>query len=363
MGSKIHHYVHVEDGVPQLAREIDVGHEAALCIALNKALVFVVPGEGVFQVDRDMDATVEVLRLGAVPDHYSDATKFKWLDPDLRLVTGALYTEISYDTSVLNDEVPDLRPSREFELNASLDRPWRVDHELFQFQAGQRYFQFGLPQLIPLEPDKVRIERGRLKLGEHTEFAFEPGLVGHCPGNDETFVYDNAGLLRRLSIDQTGLTVHETGRFRLSASVTHCLADEALQRLYVTNNTSVLWVFDLTTAGLEPPRGVTSDRIVEAVAGLALYGSSYVITQSTGDFSFLVLSADNMEVIGQFRVEADVANGLDGVTRSLGFAAVAETLPEFPKGLLLIQDELNRLPDGAANLKLIDWRSIEQLLE
>lgn len=362
-GSTILHYVQTEAGVLQLARKMEVGHEVTLCVAIEKALVFLAPDAGVFQIDRGLDAAVEVIRLAKIPEHFSQITEFQWKSPTLSLVTGSHRTEIAVDIAVLNDALPLVYPAQEVELEVPAGAPFQAEAGAVRIPAGHTYYDFALSEFVPVAPPEVRLVNGFLQLGEMPALEFTPGLGGHCQGLGQVFVYDATGLIRRLNIEDEGREIHETGRFRLSAGPTHCLVDETLQRLYVTNDTSVMWVFDLNVSGLDSPRGVTSDLIVETVAGLATYGASFVITQSTGDGSFLVFSAENMRVVGQFKVMADVSRGLDGIFSSLGFAASARASTEYPRGVLLVQDELNRLPDSEPNLKLIDWRSIEEVIE
>ena len=58
---------------------------------------------------------------------------------------------------------------------------------------------------------------------------------------------------------------------------------------------------------------------------------------------------------GQGRVLAK--EGADGL---LGLAI---DHPDYPRGLLVVQDGRKRLPDGPQNFKLVDWRDVAQVLK
>lgn len=124
-----------------------------------------------------------------------------------------------------------------------------------------------------------------------------------------------------------------------------------------------MWVFDLTQPGLSMPRAVTTDQAQDALHGLGLYGTEYVVTQSLGDHAFLVFGATDMALVARFRIEADVPARLDGVTVSGGFAVTIQPLKNMPKGALVAHDRYNRLPDEGPNLKVVDWRLIEKTIK
>lgn len=340
--SGIQHYVYdLEYEQFTLARVIKTSGAVSLCTTYERALIFVIPGKGVFQIDRRLDTPEEPILLAPVPEHFGPETSFKLDAGQLWLVTGHLATEISFEIQVRNDDLPTIAPHSEISEVA--------------------FAQLTNAELAP----SLALESNRLYIRDQPELLLklEQEPVGICQGPNEFAVFDSVGGLIRLNVSNNPGGIETLGHFAFDSPVQVCVIDESQQRLYALTRSPMIWVFDLNESGLGQPRAVTSNQIVEDLVGLSLYGNRFLISQSSGDHSFVVFATEDMKLVGQFRVVADVSRGIDGVTFSNWLRASSSASPELPAGYLLIRDTLNQLPDGPENLKLIDWRDIQSLIQ
>ncbi len=101
--------------------------------------------------------------------------------------------------------------------------------------------------------------------------------------------------------------------------------------------------------------GVTSYRIGQ--------NSGYIIVSSQGNNSFGVFSLPSYSFVGLF----SVVNGVvDGVSSTDGIAVTSKPTNRFPKGFLVVQDDMDNTSFSQRrkkqNFKVIDWRDIERQL-
>ena len=64
----------------------------------------------------------------------------------------------------------------------------------------------------------------------------------------------------------------------------------------------------------------------------------------------------------KFSVTADADIGVDGAEETDGVAVTSRALPGYPRGLLVVQDGFNRMPNETQNFKAVDWRRVEALI-
>jgi 3-phytase len=68
-------------------------------------------------------------------------------------------------------------------------------------------------------------------------------------------------------------------------------------------------------------------------------------------------------VLGAFAIGLNAAAGIDGASETDGLEATAQPLgARYPEGALVVQDGYKRLPDGAQNFKIVDWRDVRRAL-
>jgi 3-phytase len=144
-----------------------------------------------------------------------------------------------------------------------------------------------------------------------------------------------------------------------------CVVDDRLQRLFIAEEDQGIWTVAADAAIDDHPHLVlpVGAHLKADVEGLAIYPGqqvSYLIASSQGDSSFTVLETEPpFTYRGSFRIGINADAGIDGVSDTDGLEVTAHNLgPNYPNGMLLVQDGYNRLPNMAQNVKFIDWRDI-----
>lgn len=172
-----------------------------------------------------------------------------------------------------------------------------------------------------------------------------------------------------ISLDSSGRVRGELVRsFEVGSQTEGCVADDNNGWIYIAEEDVAIWRY-----AAEPDAGqerIAIDRVrpegklTDDIEGLTLYenpdGTGYLIASNQGASSFSVyLRQEPHSYLGHFAVEANET--IDAVSDTDGIAALAGPLgPNFPEGILVVQDGDNR-PHNQ-NFKLIDWRLIAQKL-
>ena len=156
-----------------------------------------------------------------------------------------------------------------------------------------------------------------------------------------------------------------------------CVHDDPLNQLFVGEEERGIWrvPVSLTDTGLthatpllidevEGPTGLAMD-----VEGLTLYPigetDGYLIASSQGNNSFAVYErGGENNFLGRFRIADNPDTGIDGAQETDGIDATPVALgPDFPLGVLIVQDGLNDPSDDKQNFKIVDWREIKNALD
>lgn len=167
---------------------------------------------------------------------------------------------------------------------------------------------------------------------------------------------------------QTTLVRNFTGG--TGGQVEGCVGDDANGWVLVGEEPYGLWRY-----GAEPeeeeeePEGVLIDRVGDGrmyadVEGVALVEGAtadqgYILVSQQGVSAFNVYRrAAPHDFVVTFTVAANEAAGVDAMTNTDGLAAVGTALgARFPRGLVVVHDDANELPDGGtsdeASFKLV----------
>ena len=88
------------------------------------------------------------------------------------------------------------------------------------------------------------------------------------------------------------------------------------------------------------------------------------MVSSQGNDSYVVLdAAAPHRVRGAFRIGINVDKGIDGASETDGLEVTSMPLgPDFPRGMLVVQDGRKRLPEGPQNYKYVSWEDIARAL-
>ncbi|MGB0188629.1 MAG: phytase [Aequoribacter sp.] len=153
-----------------------------------------------------------------------------------------------------------------------------------------------------------------------------------------------------------------------------CTVDDERGLLYVGEEAKGFWIVELTVDGskvtgnapilldeVEKDSGMAAD-----VEGLDLYidqaGERTLIVSSQGNDSFAVYRLSDegkkADFVDRFRVVAQ-QDGIDGAQETDGLAVTPVALgPQYPEGLLVVQDGFNAPKGSTQNFKYIDWRKV-----
>jgi 3-phytase len=151
-----------------------------------------------------------------------------------------------------------------------------------------------------------------------------------------------------------------------------CAADDELGSLYVAEEDVGLWKYSA-----EPDGGsarisldtVAKGNLKDDVEGVSIYygasGSGYLVVSNQGEDNYAVYRREGgNEHLGKFHVVANSARGVDGASETDGLDVVSAPLgPQFPAGLLVVQDGRNLMPAARQNFKLVSWHDVMRALE
>lgn len=163
-----------------------------------------------------------------------------------------------------------------------------------------------------------------------------------------------------------------------------CVADDANGVVYIGEEATGIWRYgaepkdsfkervSVDRTGLGASNG---GRLSADVEGLSLYvppgadaSAGYLIASSQGNFTYVVYDrAPPHAYRGTFQVIDNTETGVDGSQDTNGLDVVSAPLgPDYPQGLLVVQDGFNKNADGSKatqNFKYISWADIATALD
>ena len=153
----------------------------------------------------------------------------------------------------------------------------------------------------------------------------------------------------------------------LDSQIEGCVFDDAEQRLFVGEEDHGVWSLDLSDPASrlrEVDTIATGKVLVEDVEGLSLYtldgGKGYLVVSAQGADRFILYERQPPHpVVGVIRIISSRDGKVDAVSHTDGLEANSAPLPQYPRGLLIVQDDANPRIEEDQNFKLVDWRSIE----
>ena len=172
-----------------------------------------------------------------------------------------------------------------------------------------------------------------------------------------------------LFLIEPGLQSHRLiSRFTLESGTEGCAVDDNRQALYVAEESTGVWRFDLKKNTLESPQLVAKtgffEPLTEDVEGITLYASNdsegYLFISSQGNDEYAVIDRASHAHIANFSIteSIDLDKKIDGTTHTDGIDLTTANLGlEFPSGVFIAQDDSNTGGNGDEklnqNLKLI----------
>ena len=158
---------------------------------------------------------------------------------------------------------------------------------------------------------------------------------------------------------------------KLSSQLEGCVFDDANERLFVGEEDVAVWTVDLADETSEP---VVVDRVADGhglkadIEGMSLWlGESdeagYLVVSSQGADTYVVYDRTAPYAPrGVFRIADNEAIGIDGTSVTDGLDVSSAPLPGMPKGMLVVQDDANPIPEYEQNFKMVDWADVATAL-
>lgn len=192
-------------------------------------------------------------------------------------------------------------------------------------------------------------------------------------GKFYVFINDSGGLMQQWELHDAGgvLAGIKVREFMLDSQPEGCAADDETGVLYVGEEAFGIWRYSA-----EPDDGAArtlldnteNGNLVADVEGISIYygadGGGYIVVSCQGDDMYAVYRrAGNNGFVGHFRITANAARGVDGASETDGLDVTSAQLgPEFPAGLLVVQDGRNVMPPERQNFKLVSWQAVAEAL-
>lgn len=226
-----------------------------------------------------------------------------------------------------------------------------------------------------LDPDVRRLRRiePRLPAG----FAEPYGLCLYASRGGEHFVFVNeavSGRIRQWQLRGTDGRVQASlvREFSVGGQAEGCVADDEAGTLYVAEEDRALWKY-----GAEPTAGRARTRIDSVggasglradIEGVAIWkgpaGRGYLVVSNQGADSYAVYRREAPHAfVGLFAIVENAASGVDGAADTDGLEITSLAVgPQYPDGLLVVQDGRNEPAGSNQNFKLVSWRAVVDAL-
>lgn len=189
--------------------------------------------------------------------------------------------------------------------------------------------------------------------------------------NNGTF---HAGITSKKGIYQQYAIAEKNGNFtatKLREFSTHtktegCVFDDRTGTLYIAEEEGGLYRYPAAPSGKDAQITIAKawdHGMKPDLEGVTVYedgtDAGYLVVSSQGNNSFAVFSLPDHQFAGRFSIKS---GNIDAVSTTDGIAAISTPTQHFPKGFLVVQDDMdNRIASDAAkkqNFKIIDWRDI-----
>ncbi|MBV6416667.1 MAG: hypothetical protein CMLOHMNK_01275 [Steroidobacteraceae bacterium] len=194
-------------------------------------------------------------------------------------------------------------------------------------------------------------------------------------GETYVFINDNedTGTMRQWRLVARGDKVRAEAvrTFKVGSLAEGCVADDETGALYVSEEDVALWRYSAE------PQGGTARRAVGRIGpgeltadaeGLGLWagpnGTGYIVLSNQGADNYAVFRREGDNAfVGFFSIVANRALGIDGASETDGLDVTSSPLgPQYPRGLLVVQDGRNIGPNEPQNFKFVSWEDVERAL-
>lgn len=168
------------------------------------------------------------------------------------------------------------------------------------------------------------------------------------------------------------IKAERTRAFTLGSITEGAVIDDQTRTLYLSQELVGLWRLPLDPDQGNKPELVDivapKGNLAPDVEGVALWRgpgtAGYIIVSAQGESRFNVYDREAPHRYrGTFRIVDNADAKIDGVTTTDGLDASSVPLgPDFPRGILVVQDDLNTQPDATQDFKYVSWADVEAAL-
>jgi 3-phytase len=146
-----------------------------------------------------------------------------------------------------------------------------------------------------------------------------------------------------------------------------CAADDELGRLYIAEEDVGLWLYSAEPDGGEQRTAIDQTEggnLTADVEGVSIWyganGKGYVVASNQGEDNYAVYRREAPhDFVGKFHVIANETLGIDGSSETDGLDVVSAPLgPDYPAGMLVVQDGRNLMPAQRQNFKYVSWKDV-----
>jgi len=197
------------------------------------------------------------------------------------------------------------------------------------------------------------------------------GIVAGAPVAGVTYKDGTAQLWSATIADDGEITSTLSRTIKLASQLEGCVFDDQHQRLFIGEEAMGIWSLDLSDPASEPVMVDTiaaSNGLVADVEGLSIWkaedGTGYLVASAQEADRYVVYDRLPPHAPrGIFSIVESADGAIDGVSHTDGLDVVSPSLPGYPRGLLVVQDDTNGGLSRGQNFKLVDWAAIETALD
>jgi 3-phytase len=193
-------------------------------------------------------------------------------------------------------------------------------------------------------------------------FATDDEPYGFCLGMTATnlyaFVTYKTGVIEKYELlNDTDMQMPKIASYQLETQLEGCVFDDLTGDLYVGEEAKGVWKFATTHNTFVKPLLIdevgSTTGIVADIEGMSIYRGEtplLVVSSQENDSFALYELAPPHRFVKRFRIMSNAS--IDGAQETDGLDVTATPLPNYPNGLLVVQDGFN--DDGHQNFKLVN---------
>ena len=228
--------------------------------------------------------------------------------------------------------------------------------------------EFNVISVFAIDPDVVTVTRiADIPTGKEEPYGICMGMIG-----DERLIVPTYkdGSIQLWALSDDALSASLKGSVQVGAGqLEGCVVDDAAETIFIGEEEHGIWKLN-PADGSEPVIVDTiaaGNGLVADVEGLSLWlgegGQGYLVASAQAADRFVVYDrAAPHAPRGVFTVTGSADGSIDAVSHTDGLDVSSATLPGFPRGVLIVQDDASPVPEVDQNFKVVDWQAVEAAL-